>query len=94
MPSELTKADTEQVARLIRSGNKIEAIKLVREKTGLGLKEAKDLVDALIVTHDERLPENQKVGKTGCLLVLLLVVLVLVLCCPMGVSAIVLIAGS
>jgi ribosomal protein L7/L12 len=28
-------------------GNKIEAIKLVREHTGLGLKEAKDLVERL-----------------------------------------------
>jgi hypothetical protein len=30
---------------LLRSGNKIAAIKTVREGTGLGLKEAKDLVD-------------------------------------------------
>lgn len=29
----------------IENGNMIEAIKIVREKTGLGLKEAKDLVD-------------------------------------------------
>jgi ribosomal protein L7/L12 len=31
---------------LVERGSMIEAIKLVREKTGLGLKEAKDLVDA------------------------------------------------
>ncbi len=36
-----------QVFSHIRSGNKIEAIKLYREQTGLGLKEAKDAVDAL-----------------------------------------------
>ena len=30
----------------VRSGNKIEAIKIIREELGLGLKEAKDLVDA------------------------------------------------
>jgi len=30
------------------SGNKIEAIKLLREETGLGLKEAKDAIDALV----------------------------------------------
>ena len=29
----------------IKAGRKVEAIKLVREATGLGLKEAKDLVD-------------------------------------------------
>lgn len=31
----------------LRQGNKIEAIKAYREVTGLGLKEAKDAVDAL-----------------------------------------------
>ena len=30
---------------LVTQGRKIEAIKIVREKTGLGLKEAKQLVD-------------------------------------------------
>lgn len=38
--------DVEQEARsLVDSGKKIAAIKLVRERTGLGLKDAKDLVD-------------------------------------------------
>ena len=32
---------------LVRSGQKIEAIKLYRLQTGLGLKEAKDYVDGL-----------------------------------------------
>ena len=32
---------------LLRSGRKIEAIKSLRERTGLGLKEAKDAVDVL-----------------------------------------------
>lgn len=35
------------VRRLLAAGNKIEAIKRVREQTGLGLKEAKDLVEAM-----------------------------------------------
>ena len=35
-----------EVRRLLAAGKKIEAIKLVRERTGLGLKEAKDLVEA------------------------------------------------
>ena len=37
-------ADPEVRAALVQ-GNKIAAIKLVRERTGLGLKEAKDLVE-------------------------------------------------
>lgn len=34
------------VAAALRRGNKIDAIKLLREHTGLGLKEAKDAIDA------------------------------------------------
>jgi hypothetical protein len=36
-----------QVAELARSGQKIEAIKLYRAQTGVGLKEAKDYVEGL-----------------------------------------------
>jgi hypothetical protein len=36
-----------EVATLLRARRKIEAIKLVRQRTGIGLKEAKDRVDAL-----------------------------------------------
>jgi ribosomal protein L7/L12 len=36
-----------EVRRLKESGNVIQAIKLYRERTGLGLKEAKDAVEAL-----------------------------------------------
>jgi large subunit ribosomal protein L7/L12 len=34
-----------EVRAALAAGNKIEAIKLVRESTGLGLKESKDLVE-------------------------------------------------
>ena len=36
---------TPEVEQLINSGRKIDAIKLLREHTGLGLAEAKDMVD-------------------------------------------------
>ncbi|MBK8097085.1 MAG: ribosomal protein L7/L12 [Planctomycetes bacterium] len=42
----------QEVDALLRAGQKIQAIKLVRERTGLGLKEAKDLVDE----REQRLP--------------------------------------
>ena len=35
------------VARILARGNKIEAIKLARDKYGLGLKEAKDYVERM-----------------------------------------------
>ena len=37
----------EEIRALIRQDRKIDAIKLVRERTGLGLAEAKDAVEAL-----------------------------------------------
>jgi ribosomal protein L7/L12 len=36
-----------EVRELVAGGNKIQAIKVYREHTGLGLKEAKDAVEAL-----------------------------------------------
>ena len=41
----LTVLAQREVQQAIASNNKIEAIKLVRERTGLGLKEAKQLVE-------------------------------------------------
>src|SRR5262245_8749264 len=43
----LTQQDLAEVAILLSGGNKIAAIKRYRELTGLGLKEAKDAVEAL-----------------------------------------------
>ncbi len=43
-------ASLDEVRVLVAQGNKIAAIKLVREQTGMGLKEAKDYVEALPAT--------------------------------------------
>lgn len=37
----------QQVLELVKAGQKIQAIKVYREQTGVGLKEAKDLVESL-----------------------------------------------
>lgn len=39
--------DDEEIRELVRQNRKIEAIKRLRDATGLGLKEAKDAVEAL-----------------------------------------------
>lgn len=36
-----------QVMQALREGNKIEAIKLFKDETGLGLKESKDIIEAM-----------------------------------------------
>lgn len=51
-PSAIRELSTEAVAALQR-GDKIGAIKIVRESSHLGLKEAKDLVDAYLDQHPE-----------------------------------------
>jgi len=38
---------SEEVQRLVKKGRRVEAIKLIREQSGMGLKEAKSLVDRL-----------------------------------------------
>lgn len=38
---------SDQVIEAVDAGHKIEAIKILREEAGLGLKEAKDVVDSL-----------------------------------------------
>jgi ribosomal protein L7/L12 len=44
------------VEALLAGGNTIEAIKLYREQTGVGLKEAKDAIDALCAQRDRDQP--------------------------------------
>jgi len=55
-----------ELVALLEQGQKIEAIRLYRDKTGAGLKEAKDAVEALAAKHG--LP----VGRSGCAGVVLL----------------------
>ena len=52
-PSE---ADLAEIRTLAARGDKIEAIKRYRERTGVGLKEAKDFVEALPATGAVKLP--------------------------------------
>lgn len=45
-------------AAALRSGNKIEAIKIVRAELRIGLKEAKDLVDASDIAASKASPKS------------------------------------
>ena len=51
-PASQTDATTDgvpaDILEIARSGNKIEAIKQLRERTGLGLKESKDMIDEAV----------------------------------------------
>ncbi len=56
----------QEIAGLLAEGKKIEAIKVYREATGKGLKDAKDFIDALIPKLIEQDPEKyDKIAKSG-----------------------------
>ncbi|HAV56687.1 MAG TPA: 50S ribosomal protein L7/L12 [Acinetobacter junii] len=64
----------------LRSGKLIDAIKITREKTGLGLKESKDLVDRYLDTHpneqvfiQEQLAQRSRSGIQFLVTVLFLI---------------------
>jgi ribosomal protein L7/L12 len=54
--AQIADAGLAQISALLARGNKIEAIKRVRELTGLGLKEAKDYVEAMAAGAIHDLP--------------------------------------
>ena len=67
--------DLDEINELLLQNKKIEAIKLYREQTGLGLKEAKDAIEAIAVTGRPPLPPapgkttpRQSASTLGCLL--------------------------
>jgi ribosomal protein L7/L12 len=68
--------DLAAIQDLLRAGNKIEAIKQYRTVTGLGLKEAKDAVDAIAVSTPGVSPRlGPRDDYRGCVNVLLIIVL-------------------
>jgi hypothetical protein len=71
MSVKLSPEDRPRILDILKGGNKIEAVKLVREISGLGLKESKDFVEALVDDHNKELPEIQQIKKSGCLIIIL-----------------------
>ena len=64
--------DPHEILRLLRDGRKIPAIKLYRERTGLGLKESKEAVEALARQQGIKTSPSG-CGPLGCLVVVVLV---------------------
>ena len=60
----------DQVIGQIRAGRKIQAIKLLREAQGIGLKEAKDAVDAYMLANPS--PQQPKSSSNGLVLIVVL----------------------
>ena len=65
-PTRLIDSVSEEARDLIYNGNKIEAIKKVREETGLGLKDAKDFVERSQRELAEEDPNYVPPQRAGC----------------------------
>jgi hypothetical protein len=56
MPQSLSDEQVQQISAAVFAGRKIEAIKLYRQATRLGLKESKDFIEALEVRLRQESP--------------------------------------
>jgi hypothetical protein len=65
-PGNITEETWAQVESSLNAGRKIEAIKILREATGLGLKEAKDLVDSHEAGLRDQFPDRFTAKASGC----------------------------
>ena len=55
----------------LNAGRKVEAIRIVRESQGIGLKEAKELVESYVALHSElqlRIEQRRSRGARGVLM--------------------------
>ena len=55
---------SKEVISLLRDGQKIKAIKLIRQQNDMGLKEAKELVENYILKHPERFPNPPEASSS------------------------------
>jgi hypothetical protein len=78
-----------EIQDLIYEGRKIQAIKLERETNGLGLKEAKDKIEAIEAQMRSRFPTAMPARKNlGCGTALLLIALFLAIGAAFAIGAI------
>lgn len=71
-----------EALQALRSGQLIDAIKITREKTGLGLKESKDLVDQYLKEHpqeQEQIQEQLAQRSRGGIKIIVLMMFILVI---------------
>lgn len=69
---DLQDEDIQKISDALVGGRKIEAIKIYRQITGLGLKESKEYIDALTTELKETYPESFQNQKQGCAAVMVI----------------------
>ncbi|EDY83200.1 hypothetical protein VDG1235_2824 [Verrucomicrobiia bacterium DG1235] len=68
MPQDLSDEKMSEIAQALEKGRAIAAIKLYREATGVGLKEAKDAIDAIQADLHKQFPDRfaARPNTAGC----------------------------
>ena len=66
MPHDLSDEQWQAIEDHLYAGRKITAIKLFRERAGVGLKEAKDVLDEHEAKLREQFPERFTAKPAGC----------------------------
>ena len=69
---ELSEDQVRAITDSLLAGRKIEAIKIYREATGEGLKEAKEFIESLTDSLREKYPDKFPAAKKGCASVIVL----------------------
>ena len=72
---------SDEVLAAVQRGHKIEAIKILREETGLGLKEAKEAIDALSRERQGKAsiaPGMAEEGGAGSMIKLVVVIIAVI----------------
>jgi hypothetical protein len=77
MLSELDESTKKELLQMLQEGNLIHAIKIYRRATNQGLKESKDVIDALYAKLRQEDPVTYPDRKAGCAMMLLLAVTLL-----------------
>jgi ribosomal protein L7/L12 len=62
----------ERCLELIKSGNILQAVKLYKDESGAGLKDAKDMIDSMVAQLKKDIPSPQK----GCGATIVIVIIV------------------
>jgi hypothetical protein len=70
----------DNIVAALKRGNKIEAIKLLREQTGIGLKEAKDAIEASGIEPDNAPSPGEVRGGAGMVRWLVVLAVVALAC--------------
>ena len=63
---EPTEEQTREITDALLKGQKIHAIKIYRDATGEGLKEAKEFIEKLTAVLREKHPDKFPAAKAGC----------------------------